>query len=334
MDNKVIIVIAVVAVVAIAAVAVFAMNNGSDNEDKIIYEGNGGKLSNGKTSYEESGTKVSECAFTILGGHFASWNTKANGSGTKYMPGDSVPGTTTLYAQWSSSNTMFGTNEASQYVSIYVCEKGKTDGVKIDNGYAEVPADASFVVKLTMKGAVMYYDDSDIVVEENGTRHFVKYTTGTDKVYFLDGKQVADDTLSFDIVQDEGNLNIMLGCVQSSGGIVYVEDVIDAQDYAKYFVIGNSRGVQQSPLAKGAEAYVNTHIASIATDDIVWGDTKVYKDLKMFTAEFTENGVPKMMTMQFTDCGSFIVSHDPSILDVEFYLVASGFTVTITVSEE
>ena len=72
----------------------FRPNGGSgDMEKMVILE---------KDGYT---TVVPECAYTQIGYAFIGWNTKANGSGTGYQPGDPITltGTTYLYAQWKEA---------------------------------------------------------------------------------------------------------------------------------------------------------------------------------------------------------------------------------------
>jgi len=102
-DNKVLIAgIAVVAVVVIIAVAAVMMNGGSDdsNKDYVVHDGNGGVDSDGNKTLKSKETVVMDNVFTNGSKSFNGWNTKADGTGTKYGPGANVMLGTKLYAQW------------------------------------------------------------------------------------------------------------------------------------------------------------------------------------------------------------------------------------------
>lgn len=89
----------------------YVTTNESDYSYTLAYNANGGSGAPG--SETKTNTQVSpSCTFTIsntkptkTGYTFSKWNTKANGTGTNYNPGDSITvtsaGTTTLYAIWT-----------------------------------------------------------------------------------------------------------------------------------------------------------------------------------------------------------------------------------------
>ena len=62
-----------------------------------------------KNSNNEYIATVPVCTFTRSGKAFAGWNTKANGSGTPYQPGNSITlsGNITLYAQWTAGKAVY-----------------------------------------------------------------------------------------------------------------------------------------------------------------------------------------------------------------------------------
>ena len=91
---------AVVIVILVAAgAAIYIMNEhpGSD----IVYHDTLDALE----SYGSEGDVVSECTFDEPGFTFVGWNTSSDGSGTTYMPGDTIgsEGKVHLYAQWVKS---------------------------------------------------------------------------------------------------------------------------------------------------------------------------------------------------------------------------------------
>ena len=107
MNGKIIAAIAAVVLVVavVAAIAVSSMDDDSDHiTEGVIYDGNGGMSSDGKTRFELTGHEVMTNLFEKKGFEFKSWNTKADGTRTAYMPKDHIDyasnRTVTLYAQW------------------------------------------------------------------------------------------------------------------------------------------------------------------------------------------------------------------------------------------
>ena len=75
----------------------------------ITYNANGGTgtMTGGKTAHG-AGYVITANGFTNSGHSFTGWNTAANGSGTPYAAGATIPnvqGDITLYAQWNRNNT-------------------------------------------------------------------------------------------------------------------------------------------------------------------------------------------------------------------------------------
>lgn len=83
----------------------------------IIYNGNGGKgNTNGETTDADTTIPIAPNGYTRDGYTFQTWNTKADGTGNTYRPGDSITltGDITLYAQW----------KANQYAVAFDANKG------------------------------------------------------------------------------------------------------------------------------------------------------------------------------------------------------------------
>ena len=226
MNSKVVIAIVAVVIVAVAGIAFFAMssNNGGDApSDGILYDGNGGKLSDGKTTYTQHSTSVDTCSFQKDGYHWVVWNTKADGSGTDYNENSVAPAKTTLYAQWSNANTIFGTDGGIGYVSIFVADSNGGKEVNIDHGYAELPSKAVFIIKplsgVTLK---IYVDGKGVIAEKSDKKNYIEYITGTAGIVFENGSIKDDGSAVFEVRQTISNQSVTLGCLNTS-----VSNVLD-----------------------------------------------------------------------------------------------------------
>lgn len=93
----------------------------------ISYNGNGGKgNTNGETTDADTTIPIAPNGYTRNGYTFQTWNTKADGTGNTYRPGDSITltGDITLYAQWKANqyavgfdnNTGTGSMDDQQFV--------------------------------------------------------------------------------------------------------------------------------------------------------------------------------------------------------------------------
>lgn len=93
----------------------------------ISYNGNGGKgNTNGETTDADTAIPIAPNGYTRNGYTFQTWNTKADGTGNTYRPGDSITltGDITLYAQW----------KANQYAVAYAPNGG--DGSMPDQTFS------------------------------------------------------------------------------------------------------------------------------------------------------------------------------------------------------
>ena len=93
----------------------------------ISYNGNGGKgNTNGETTDADTAIPIAPNGYTRDGYTFQTWNTKADGTGDTYRPGDSITltGDITLYAQW----------KANQYAVAYAPNGG--DGSMPDQTFS------------------------------------------------------------------------------------------------------------------------------------------------------------------------------------------------------
>ena len=162
MNTKVIAIaaIAVVLVVAVAGVAI-VMNGGDDDGNfvGVIYDGNGGKTSTGSTTWNLTSTTVERGnIFSNNGYLFVDWNTKADGSGTTYNPGDNISypehGNVRLYAQWETDNTKRITSYSPSY-SIASGDGALRDGVALWIGDTKLSAFTAYFATLSDNTVIM-----------------------------------------------------------------------------------------------------------------------------------------------------------------------------------
>ena len=78
-----------------------------ENGLKVLYNANGGQgaMTDPNSPYKKNDSVlIAECGFTNAGKRFVEWNTKADGSGTTYIPGDRfyIKDNVTLYAIWEN----------------------------------------------------------------------------------------------------------------------------------------------------------------------------------------------------------------------------------------
>ena len=105
MDNKIAAIIAVCAVVIVLGGAILGLALGgfevNNDDDYVIYYGNGAKTTNGETVMKSTSTEVvGGGLFDDTSKYFLIWNTQADGKGTSYTPGSEAKLGTKLYAIW------------------------------------------------------------------------------------------------------------------------------------------------------------------------------------------------------------------------------------------
>lgn len=164
MNRKALIgVVAVVIIVAAAAVAIGM--GGGDDENKgftgVVYDGNGGKTSNGDTTFRLTSETVYSSLFTNGDMVFDGWNTKADGTGTAYKPGDSISypehGYVTLYAQWAYGlNLSMTFGDCSYYL---VNSEGEETPITL-NG-VPLPSDGKAGIAILAPKGTVWVDNKD-----------------------------------------------------------------------------------------------------------------------------------------------------------------------------
>ena len=168
---------------------------------QVIFRPNGGNGTNQVQTIEvDTPTNLRTNTFTRDGNRFTGWNTKANGSGTSYIDGQTVTNLTTrdgtfnLYAQWGPSQFYVDVNEVVDGV-IYVSGKdGFTFSVYVDDNlvvsaqkdfYRAVPANSSVRVLADSK-AGYELTNGDVTQVANGTLEFnPTWTAGHYEIIFL-----------------------------------------------------------------------------------------------------------------------------------------------------
>jgi hypothetical protein len=167
MDNKIAGIIAVCAVVIVMGGAILALSLGgfevSNDNDYVIYDGNGQKTTNGETSMKSTSTEVlGGNLFDATSKYFLIWNTKADGTGTSYVPSSEVKLGTKLYAIWGDHKL-----EAMQ-LGLKAILNGLTLGLSDDISGADSVRTITFPAGLSNKGEVTIVISGWTTVEKVG----------------------------------------------------------------------------------------------------------------------------------------------------------------------
>ncbi len=161
MSSKTLVVagIIVVVVVAAAAVAMINMDESEHITEGVIYDGNGG-TSNGKSTVDSSSHEVISNVFAKDGAQFDSWNTKKDGSGTTYMPRDTIDypsgKTVTLYAIWDESKHLYV--NAVYLISYFTLEYDGKELSALDSISLPAGGEISITVKSNNGGQAVIVD--------------------------------------------------------------------------------------------------------------------------------------------------------------------------------
>ena len=213
MDNKIIIAIVAVAVIVIAAVAVLATpQQPQPSADSVTYYGNGGTY-NGQNSLVSKTETVVPFVFEKDGYHMVAWNTKADGSGTTYLPDERVNFGTALYAQWSDANTISTVNLNPSIFNLFLGTKGSAELVSFDEGTKEIPSgDAILVIKAAKSSDTISFDDGWIVIESGNTKNLIKFNIEGEGVTLGDvhSLEISVPAMYIDINQDGKNRQVSM----------------------------------------------------------------------------------------------------------------------------
>ncbi len=212
MSNKTLVIVGIVAVVAIAAVAIGFGFKGDNNQDEVTtgvnYYGNGGLTSDGKAVFGLTSHTVFQNLFTKDDARFDSWNTKSDGTGTTYHPGDNIDyrdgSSVRLYAIWDTGAYLTCTGIADNITLTY---NGQTLSLL---GSIKLPASGEAVITVTYKnveGKVVKLTDTmlgQMVID--GDKVYVKTnsissTGGTSSTLSTDGT-TGTLTIAYDGSQD------------------------------------------------------------------------------------------------------------------------------------
>ena len=150
--------VAVLLVVVIAGVAIVMTGDDDNNFNGVIYNGNGGKTSDGSTTWKLTSTTVDKNPFYYDGHEFVKWNTKADGSGTSYSVGDSISypdhGNVKLYAQWTTDVTKRITSYSPSY-SVAKGDSALKDGIALYIGETKLSSITAYFAPLTDNTIIM-----------------------------------------------------------------------------------------------------------------------------------------------------------------------------------
>ena len=173
------------------------------NTYTLVYNGNGstsGSMSNQTLTYDKEHT-LTKNAFAKNGYIFAGWNTKANGSGTKYNDADKVKNlaneqgsTITLYAQWTK-----------KIVTLTFDGNGGSDGGTIEKQstllIGTLPTSSrsgyTFLGWYTAKSGGTKITETTVVPNQNTTYYAHWKGEGFNITYDLDGGKVSGNPDSY-----------------------------------------------------------------------------------------------------------------------------------------
>lgn len=257
MDKRTIALVAVtiVVIVVVGAAVVLSFDDDSDIvTEGVNYHGNGGRLSDGNDVYGVTSHTVSDNRFINEGANFNCWNTKADGTGTRYNVGDHIDyasgKSTDLYAIWDSSS-IFRMTSVINYFSLYY------EGQKlvITNDFL-LPSSGSMGISVQADetgGVFQIIDDHTIVYQIDDGTSIASYTlilnfTGTTQCKFdiIDGTPVVS-------IEFDGTTDVTMGGNASksvhSKGITYNGNGGKTVD-------GKSRFMDDSHTAASASTFV------------------------------------------------------------------------------
>ena len=157
-------------ITATAGTGTVTVTGGTTVKYKLTYDANGGINPPSSQTYTSAGSRTISTTKPTWTGHvFDSWNTKANGSGDSYQPGDPimVDKEITLYAQWTTATTNYTVTYNANGGTVSPATQTVASGGKIDafptptksvkitykpNGTGATGAPAAQTVNLTCKG--------------------------------------------------------------------------------------------------------------------------------------------------------------------------------------
>lgn len=285
-----------------------------DTEYKITYEPNGGTGSYGDTAV--SGTTytvktASASSITRSGYTLSSWNTAADGNGTKYTAGATftVTSDVTLYAQWTKNSTGGGSGgggggtSTTSYTITYDANEGTGSFSEKAN------SDTTYTVK-TLSGTGIsrsgYSLDSwNTATDGSGT----KYAAGA----------------TFTV---NSNVTLYAQWKKSSGsnsGSGSVSDILNTEDHMAY-IIGYSDGTIK-PLNNISRSEVATMFFRLLRDDVRsknWSSRNSYADVA--SEAWFNNAVSTMSNLGIiTGYNDGTFKGNAYITRAEFAVIAARF---------
>lgn len=207
MNNKALMAVIVAVIVVCAGIgAVIAIGN-TNNDDTakggIVYHGNGGESSTGSSTVNSTSHEVEGITtFTRSDYTFASWNTKADGTGSTFRPGDKVEfeagETVDLYAIWSAYSLDFYIYGANNLLGIYY------DKIKIDPDHSlGIPDSGPINVVLKPTDGATGLKAEKYVDSDGKTVLAVSLTKGYEYTYKT-SVYIDDESIDFDYKEVDG----------------------------------------------------------------------------------------------------------------------------------
>ena len=164
----------------------------------ITYDANGGS-----GTMENTTNTVADCEFTYSGKDFVEWNTKADGTGESYAPGDNATKDLDLYAIW--------TDHVAKYTLVY-----RVDGVEVGNELVNVSGTPVGIANPT-KDCYTFAGWNPALADVTGTDGATVYVDATWTANYSTSATLISD----DVVSGKPNVNTVFAASNIVSSITF-----------------------------------------------------------------------------------------------------------------
>ena len=164
----------------------------------VTYKANGGS-----GTMENTTNTVADCEFTYSGKDFVEWNTKADGTGESYAPGDNATKDLDLYAIW--------TDHVAKYTLVY-----RVDGVEVGNELVNVSGTPVGIANPT-KDCYTFAGWNPALADVTGTDGATVYVDATWTANYSTSATLISD----DVVSGKPNVNTVLAASNIVSSITF-----------------------------------------------------------------------------------------------------------------